>query len=101
MRILRKLELTDDQIDYLIKNTDLSNVDNKGNNALMYMIATNQRLKKYQLDYLIENSNLNIVNKESFSPLMYILKQKKFKIDKNQLELFFDNRNDKLKNKIK
>lgn len=71
------LRLTDNQWDYLIRNSNLDNFDVQDSNALMYILINNNRygfdFTKY-LPFLIENTDFNIhENKYTENALTYLL----------------------------
>lgn len=75
----KALNLSDIQLDYLIRNTNLRQQDNYKQNALMYAITysktENINLNPEQIDYLIKNTDLNQQTTAGFTALMYLFSE--------------------------
>lgn len=75
----KSLNLSDTQLDYLIRNTNLKKQDNYKQNALMYAITysktENLNLNPQQIDYLIKNTDLSQQTTAGYTALMYLFSE--------------------------
>jgi ankyrin repeat protein len=71
------LNLTKEQWDYLIENSDLTQQNQNGWNALMFALYYNKteqlNFTKEQFDYLFKNSDLKQVDNEGWNALIFAL----------------------------
>lgn len=85
------LNLSTEQWDYLIKNSDLSRSDRYNSTALRYFFSygleENVNLTEEQIAYLIKNSDLNIENKEDKTTILLEYLNK----DNNKIKLSNEN----------
>lgn len=69
-----------DLLDYLIKNSDLNNLDANGNSILHNLIARAgnegvdlNKLFQFFMTMLMNNANTNVVNRDNMTPLHYVI----------------------------
>lgn len=91
-----EFNLSNDQLDYLIKNSNLYKYDGYNYSVLMYAIIYNKsenlNLTEEQFDYLIYNTDINKKNIHKDSILEYAIKYKEF-LTKKQLVYIIINSN--------
>jgi hypothetical protein len=91
------LKINDEQFNYLIKNSNIQEIDNDGWNILMSALlkCKEQKLNIHekQWDYLIENSEINYNNKQyddTIALLIALQKNKENQLNKKQLKNMYD-----------
>ena len=102
---IENLNLNIKKLDFLIKNSNLMQVNNDKYNLLMFAISFNKQgnlnLNAEQFDYLIKNSYLKQIDKHGNNSLMHVLsnnKEQNLNITQDQFWFLIKNSNLKIVN---